>query len=387
MKMKNTKNVLAKISTLATASAIAIAICGCEKKVAQVQETPPPEVFVAKPLKKTIESWDEYVARLGAYEYVELRSRVNGYLDKILFNDGQLVKKGDLLFVIDPRQYNAALAAAKAAVKEVEARVALAKSNLARAKDLLEANAMSKEAYDTREAELLSSEAALLNAKAKLEEAKLNVEFTQIRAPISGRVSEGFVDVGNLVNANQTILTTIVNSDIVQASYEISEQDIIRYRKNGVFEEIKISERKGPPVELRLLGEDTAVRKGVLNYVDNSMGSQTSSLTLRADIDNADHSLAVGMFGKVKMRSGKPKECIIVPEEIIGTDLINRYVIVINKDNVAEYRPVKIGRLDGKYRIIESGLSEDDNVVVVGLQRAIPGVKVSPKLQKMDEKK
>ena len=387
MKMKNTTNVLAKISTLATASAIAIAICGCEKKVAQVQETPPPEVFVAKPLKKTIESWDEYVARLGAYEYVELRSRVNGYLDKILFNDGQLVKKGDLLFVIDPRQYNAALAAAKAAVKEVEARVALAKSNLARAKDLLKANAMSKEAYDTREAELLSSEAALLNAKAKLEEAKLNVEFTQIRAPISGRVSEGFVDVGNLVNANQTILTTIVNSDIVQASYEISEQDIIRYRKNGVFEEIKISERKGPPVELRLLGEDTAVRKGVLNYVDNSMGSQTSSLTLRADIDNADHSLAVGMFGKVKMRSGKPKECIIVPEEIIGTDLINRYVIVINKDNVAEYRPVKIGRLDGKYRIIESGLSEDDNVVVVGLQRAIPGVKVSPKLQKMDEKK
>ena len=387
MKMKNTKNVLAKISTLATASAIAIAICGCEKKVAQVQETPPPEVFVAKPLKKTIESWDEYVARLGAYESVELRSRVNGYLDKILFNDGQLVKKGDLLFVIDPRQYNAALAAAKAAVKEVEARVALAKSNLARAKDLLKANAMSKEAYDTREAELLSSEAALLNAKAKLEEAKLNVEFTQIRAPISGRVSEGFVDVGNLVNANQTILTTIVNSDIVQASYEISEQDIIRYRKNGVFEEIKISERKGPPVELRLLGEDTAVRKGVLNYVDNSMGSQTSSLTLRADIDNADHSLAVGMFGKVKMRSGKPKECIIVPEEIIGTDLINRYVIVINKDNVAEYRPVKIGRLDGKYRIIESGLSEDDNVVVVGLQRAIPGVKVSPKLQKMDEKK
>lgn len=385
--MKNTKNVLAKISTLATASAIAIAICGCEKKVAQVQETPPPEVFVAKPLKKTIESWDEYVARLGAYEYVELRSRVNGYLDKILFNDGQFVKKGDLLFVIDPRQYNAALAAAKAAVKEVEARVALAKSNLARAKDLLKANAMSKEAYDTREAELLSSEAALLNAKAKLEEAKLNVEFTQIRAPISGRVSEGFVDVGNLVNANQTILTTIVNSDIVQASYEISEQDIIRYRKNGVFEEIKISERKGPPVELRLLGEDTAVRKGVLNYVDNSMGSQTSSLTLRADIDNADHSLAVGMFGKVKMRSGKPKECIIVPEEIIGTDLINRYVIVINKDNVAEYRPVKIGRLDGKYRIIESGLSEDDNVVVVGLQRAIPGVKVSPKLQKMDEKK
>ena len=337
-----------------------------------------PEVQVSKPIKKTFEVWDEYTARVEPLEFVELRSRVSGYLEKIFFKEGQIVKAGDLLFVIDPRPYEASLAAAKASVKEVEARLLLAKTNLERAKDLLKSNAISKEIYDTRESDVLSTEASLLNAQALLKEAELNLEYTHIRAPISGKVSQRLVDPGNLITANTTVLTTIVNSSIVQAYFEISERDMLRYQNSGLFKEIDVINRKGPPVEMTLWGEEHKPFKGELTYFDNRIGSQTASLTMRADIKNPDHYLAAGMFGKIKVRGGKAQEFLVLPEEIIGTDLINRYVLVVNKDGIVEYRPVKIGRLFGKYRAIEEGVTENDDVIFVGLQRAAPGAKVTP---------
>jgi len=337
-----------------------------------------PEVQVSKPIKKTFEIWDEYTARVEPLEFVELRSRVSGYLEKIFFKEGQIVKAGDLLFVIDPRPYEASLAAAKASVKEVEARLLLAKTNLERAKDLLKSNAISKEIYDTRESDVLSTEASLLNAQALLKEAELNLEYTHIRAPISGKVSQRMVDPGNLITANTTVLTTIVNSSIVQAYFEISERDMLRYQNSGLFKEIDVINRKGPPVEMTLWGEEHKPFKGELTYFDNRIGSQTASLTMRADIKNPDHYLAAGMFGKIKVRGGKAQEFLVLPEEIIGTDLINRYVLVVNKDGIVEYRPVKIGRLFGKYRAIEEGVTENDDVIFVGLQRAAPGAKVTP---------
>ena len=377
--MKNIKtwNVLAKLSAFALAGAAFIAVSGCGKKALQMAHSAP-EVQVSKPIKKTFEVWDEYTARVEPLEFVELRSRVSGYLEKIFFKEGQIVKAGDLLFVIDPRPYEASLAAAKASVKEVEARLLLAKTNLERAKDLLKSNAISKEIYDTRESDVLSTEASLLNAQALLKEAELNLEYTHIRAPISGKVSQRLVDPGNLITANTTVLTTIVNSSIVQAYFEISERDMLRYQNSGLFKEIDVINRKGPPVEMTLWGEEHKPFKGELTYFDNRIGSQTASLTMRADIKNPDHYLAAGMFGKIKVRGGKAQEFLVLPEEIIGTDLINRYVLVVNKDGIVEYRPVKIGRLFGKYRAIEEGVTENDDVIFVGLQRAAPGAKVTP---------
>jgi len=377
--MKNIKtwNVLTKLSAFALAGAAFIAVSGCGKKAPQMAHSAP-EVQVSKPIKKTFEVWDEYTARVEPLEFVELRSRVSGYLEKIFFKEGQIVKAGDLLFVIDPRPYEASLAAAKASVKEVEARLLLAKTNLERAKDLLKSNAISKEIYDTRESDVLSTEASLLNAQALLKEAELNLEYTHIRAPISGKVSQRLVDPGNLITANTTVLTTIVNSSIVQAYFEISERDMLRYQNSGLFKEIDVINRKGPPVEMTLWGEEHKPFKGELTYFDNRIGSQTASLTMRADIKNPDHYLAAGMFGKIKVRGGKAQEFLVLPEEIIGTDLINRYVLVVNKDGIVEYRPVKIGRLFGKYRAVEEGVTENDDVIFVGLQRAAPGAKVAP---------
>lgn len=368
---------MAKLSAFALAGAAFIAVSGCSKKAPQMAHSAP-EVQVSKPIKKTFEVWDEYTARVEPLEFVELRSRVSGYLEKIFFKEGQIVKAGDLLFVIDPRPYEASLAAAKASVKEVEARLLLAKTNLERAKDLLKSNAISKEIYDTRESDVLSTEASLLNAQALLKEAELNLEYTHIRAPISGKVSQRLVDPGNLITANTTVLTTIVNSSIVQAYFEISERDMLRYQNSGLFKEIDVINRKGPPVEMTLWGEEHKPFKGELTYFDNRIGSQTASLTMRADIKNPEHYLAAGMFGKIKVRGGKAQEFLVLPEEIIGTDLINRYVLVVNKDGIVEYRPVKIGRLFGKYRAIEEGVTENDDVIFVGLQRAAPGAKVTP---------
>ena len=368
---------MAKLSAFALAGAAFIAVSGCGKKAPQMAHSAP-EVQVSRPIKKTFEVWDEYTARVEPLEFVELRSRVSGYLEKIFFKEGQIVKAGDLLFVIDPRPYEASLAAAKASVKEVEARLLLAKTNLERAKDLLKSNAISKEIYDTRESDVLSTEASLLNAQALLKEAELNLEYTHIRAPISGKVSQRLVDPGNLITANTTVLTTIVNSSIVQAYFEISERDMLRYQNSGLFKEIDVINRKGPPVEMTLWGEEHKPFKGELTYFDNRIGSQTASLTMRADIKNPDHYLAAGMFGKIKVRGGKAQEFLVLPEEIIGTDLINRYVLVVNKDGIVEYRPVKIGRLFGKYRAIEEGVTENDDVIFVGLQRAAPGAKVTP---------
>ena len=336
------------------------------------------EVKVASPIMRKMDLWDEYTAKIEAVAYVELRARVNGYLEKIYFTEGQEVKKGDVLFLIDPRPYEAALDSAKANVKEVEARLVLAKHNLERAKELYAANAISKETLDTRESSYMQEQAYLLSAKANLRDAELNLEFTEIKAPMDGRVSETMVDVGNLVTANSTLLTTIVRSDVVQAYIEISERDFQRYQANALFKLIDIKAKKGPDVEVLTLGDDKTVYKGHVTYYDNRIGNETASLTMRADLDNSDGKLAGGMFAKLRMRSGEPQMCMILPESVIGTDLLNRYVLVVDKDNVVRYKAVQIGRLVGEYRIIEGGLNPQDKVVFEGLQRAVPGTKVTP---------
>lgn len=375
--MKNNSVYICKFAAAALLACAAF-VGGCKKNAQQQRMAgEPPAVQVAKPVHKSVEFWDDYTARLEPYASVELRARIGGYLQLVNFKEGQFVKEGDLLFVIDPRPYEAALASAKAQVKEVEARLALAKSNDARARELFAAKAISKETYETRTSELLSAQAALLAAQANLREAELNLEYTHIRAPMSGKVSESYVDAGNLVSANSTLLTTIVRTDIIQAYFEISERDNIRYKNNGLFKEIDVVKKTGPRVKITLLDGSTT-REGMLTYFDNKIGTETSSLTMRADIANNDHLLSPGMFAKISVLGEKAHPVVMVPEDIIGTDLVNRYVLVVDKDNVVQYRPVKTGRLMGKFRVIDEGLSPEDRVVAVGLQRAVPTTKVSP---------
>lgn len=386
MNMKKTNIYIRNFAVALIAAATAF-VSGCKKNgAAAVAERPAPEVQVAKPLHKSVEFWDDYTARLEALAYVELRARVGGYLQTVAFKEGEFVKEGDLLFVIDPRPYEAALASAKAQVKEVEARLTLAKSNTDRAKELFAAKAISKETFETRTSELLSAEAALLDAQARLRDAELNLEFTHIRAPISGKVGEAMVDAGNLVSANSTLLTTIVKCDVIQAYFEISERDNIRYKNIGLFKQIDSVKKTGPKTRIVLLDGKTT-RDGQLTYFDNKIGTETSSLTMRADFDNSDYLLSPGMFAKISVLGEKEHPVLLVPEDIIGTDLVNRYVIIVDKNNVAQYRPVKVGRLLGKYRVIDEGLSPDDRVVAVGLQRAAPGTKVAPTEIKFEEAK
>lgn len=383
--MKNNSVYICKFAAAALLACAAF-VGGCKKNAQQQRMAgEPPAVQVAKPVHKSVEFWDDYTARLEPYASVELRARIGGYLQLVNFKEGQFVKEGDLLFVIDPRPYEAALASAKAQVKEVEARLALAKSNDARARELFAAKAISKETYETRTSELLSAQAALLAAQANLREAELNLEYTHIRAPMSGKVSESYVDAGNLVTANSTLLTTIVRTDIIQAYFEISERDNLRYKNNGLFKEIDVVKKTGPRVKITLLDGSTT-REGMLTYFDNKIGTETSSLTMRADIANNDHLLSPGMFAKISVLGEKAHPVVMIPEDIIGTDLVNRYVLVVDKDNVVQYRPVKVGRLMGKFRVIDEGLSPEDRVVAVGLQRAVPTTKVSPTEIKFEEK-
>lgn len=239
--------------------------------------------------------WDDYTAKIEAIASVNIRAQVGGYLKSINFKEGENVKKGDLLFVIDPRPYEAALASAEAELAEAKARVELAKTNLERAKELYAADVVAKELLDTRNCEMLSSNAVLASAEAKVRNAKLNLEYTSIRAPMSGKISEALVDIGNLIVADSTLLTRIVDDSSVQAYFELSERDVVAYRDCGLFNKIDIKAGTGPTVSLRLFEHKDKTYNGVLNYYDNEISSESASLTMRADFDNSKRQLSLGM--------------------------------------------------------------------------------------------
>lgn len=369
-------------AVLALAAAAVLGGCGDGRRAAAVSE--PDEVYVAAPISRPVEIWDDFTARIEAVKSVEIRARVDGYLEKVNFSEGQLVEEGDLLFVIDRRPYLAKAAAARAGVEEIEARLALARNNLERAKNMYDANAISKEILETRNAELLAQNAALSSARARLAEAELDLEFTQVRAPISGRVSETRLDEGNLVSADSTLLATIEKSDIVQAYFEASERDLVRYAELGIFGAIDQKKLVGPEVELRLSSGSKKVFKGMATYFDNRIGDSTSSLTMRADIGNPGDVLKPGMFAKLRFKVEGARSALLVREDAIGTDLVGRFVYVVGGDGKVAYRAVEVGRMEGPYRIVKGRISKDDRIIVKGLHNAAPGRAVKAVETKMD---
>ncbi len=356
-------------------SALAAAVLsGCAEKKQAVRAESVPTVETAKPLVADVEEIGSYSVRIRANEDVEIRARVGGYIERVCFEKGARVEKGQLLFKIDDRPFAAALAAAEANVKAAESKIALAEENAQRARGLFKRNAISKEAYQTRETELLVIKAKLLEAKAAERNARLNLEYTDVVAPVSGRIGENFVDAGNLV-ASSTRLARIVDDSTVGAYFELNAADAVRYKNAGLLK--NIDAKNGADVEVKM-NSDGVSYAGRLVYYDNVLGAGTSSLVLRADVRNSDGGLMVGSFGKIRVREGVRKNALLVPEDAIGTDLAGRFVYAVEADGKVRQLPVSLGAAVENLRVVESGISADTAVIVRGIQRASAGRTVKP---------
>jgi RND family efflux transporter MFP subunit len=342
---------------------------------------PPPKVTVSAPIVRNVVEWDEYTGRLESTESVEVRARVSGYLQSIHFKDGQVVKKGALLFVIDARPYQAEVDRLSAEQQLAQARLELARSDYARAQKLLEFRAISQEEADTRAATERQAQQSVEAAAAAVKAAKLNVEFTRVTAPISGRISRRLVTEGNLINggsAESTLLTTIVSLDPIYCYFEADERSYLKYARLDREGSRPSSRRTQNPVYLALADEKTFERKGHIDFVDNRLDPKTGTMSGRAVFNNKDLSLTPGLFARVRLQGSNPYPAVLVPDEAIGSDQAQKYVFVMSGDNTVEYRAVQLGPLIHGFRVIREGLRADELFIANGIQRARAGIQVNP---------
>jgi len=367
---------------LAGLAAIALTgTVGCQQAEAPTgkpPEGPPPNIKIAQPLSQDVTEWDEYTGRIEAVESVEIRARVSGYLDKVNFKDGEKVKKGDLLFVIDPRPFKAQLAYAAAELERFRSRKELAANDMARAENLFKVKAISKEEFDARQKGLREAAAAVESASANVETARLNLEFTQVRAPINGRIGRESITEGNLVKNDDTLLTTIVSIDPVYVYVDADERAVLKYRRQMRQNGGREAGIAGTPVELALTDETAFPHRGILDYIAPREDTATGTVTLRGVFANADELLSPGFFARLRVRAGEPYPALLLPDRAIGTDQAQRFVWVMNPNNEVEYRKVELGAHIGQSRVISKGLKAEDWVVVEGLQKLRPGIKVNP---------
>ncbi len=341
---------------------------------------PPPKVKVVQPVAREIIEWDEYTARLDAVDSVEVRPRVSGYLQSIHFQDGAIVKKADLLFSIDPRPYEAALRRAEADVELAKSRLALARKNFARAADLLASHAISQEESDIRESNLRQAEASVGEAQAAVDAAKLDVEFTRVSAPVGGRVGRKLVTEGNLINGGVgtqgTLLTTIVSLDPIYAYFEADEGSLLKYNRLARLGQRPSSRDYKNPVHVALADEEGFPHPGVMDFVDNQVDRGTGTIVGRALLPNSDLSLLPGLFARLRLPGSGQYQAILVPDEAIGSDQSQKFVFLVDGESKAQYRTVKIGPLVDGLRVVREGVGPEDRVIVAGLQRVRPGLKV-----------
>jgi RND family efflux transporter MFP subunit len=367
-------------------SGLTLLSTGCKRQ--EAPSAPPPKVTVSQPLVRELIEWDEYTGRLEAVDSVEVRARVNGYLQSIHFQDGQIVKKGDLLFVIDPRPYQAEMDQAQAELKLAKARLQLAHDNLARAKKLLSARAISEEEADTRASDERVAQATVEQSEAFVEAAKLNVEYTQVTAPISGRISRKLVTEGNLINGGTggTLLTTIVSLDPIYCYAEADEQSYLKYTRLAQEGKRPSSRQVRNPAYLALADETGFPHKGYVDFVDNQLDPSTGTIRGRGIFPNPDLTLTPGLFARIRIPGSGKYEAILIPDEAIGSDQSERFISIVNNQNTTERRKVVLGPIVNGLRIIREGVNPGDWVIVKGMQRARPGVKVDPQREKITPK-
>lgn len=346
-----------------------------------------PQVSVAAALERDVTAWDEFTGRLEAVESVEVRPRVTGYIESVNFEEGAVLRKGDLLFVIDPRPYRAGLAKAEAELQRATARVELTANDVKRSEKLLAIKAVSQEEYDQRVNAAREASANVAAARAAVETARLDLEFTRVTAPISGRVSKAEVTAGNLVTGGSnaaTLLTTVVSIDPIYVAFEGDEQVYLKYNELARRGASTSSRDAANPVLMALANEQGYPHRGEMTFVDNQIDPRTGTIRARAAFDNKDGYLTPGLFARVKLLGRDSYSAVLVDDRAIGTDQNQKFVYVVDAQNKVAYRSVKVGRLDGGLRIVLEGLAPGENVVVNGLQRVQPGAVVTPERVAMD---
>ncbi|KAF1072276.1 MAG: Efflux pump periplasmic linker BepF [Pseudomonas citronellolis] len=357
---------------LALAAVLVLSACGKTQESAQT--APAPQVSVAEVIEQPVNEWDEFTGRLEAPESVELRPRVSGYIDKVTFREGALVKKGDLLFQIDPRPFQAEVHRLEAQLQQARANQTRTVNEAARGERLRATNAISAELADARSASATEAKAVVAATQAELDNARLNLSFTQVTAPIDGRVSRAEVTAGNLVNSGQSLLTTLVSTDKVYAYFDADERVYLKY--------VDLARRGGPdargssPVYLGLTGEDGFPHLGHLDFLDNQVNPRTGTIRGRAVFDNKDGAYTPGLYARIKLVGSSTYAAALIKDEAVGTDLGKKFVLVLGEDKKVAYRSVELGpKLQG-LRIVRSGLAKGDRIVVNGLQRVRPGAEV-----------
>ncbi len=362
---------------LAAAAVVAWSACSPQKP------PPPPalKVTVSRPQVATVTNWDEYPGHLDAVEMVEIRSRVAGYIDSIHFQDGAEVKAGDLLFVIDPRPFQAELAQKQGERQQAESRLELARNDFQRAESLRGTKAISEEEWDSRSKAFRAAEAALAAAKANETTARINLDYTQIKAPINGKIGRRLITPGNFVqlqgnNGAATLLTTIVSLDPIYCYFDVDEAAFVRYRDS-----VKLGPGADPngralPCELSLVNERSFCHQGRLDFFDNQVNPQTGTIRMRAVYDNGDRALVPGMFANVRVPAGPPEETLLVPDVAVGSDQGYKFVYVVDQESKVQTRSIEAGRAHGPLRAVLKGLAPEDRVVINGLLLLRPGAKV-----------
>lgn len=343
-----------------------------------------PTVTVAHPELREIIEWDEFTGRFEAVERVEIRARVSGYLESVEFEEGQIVNKGDLLFVIDPRPYEAAVARADADLARAQSQLKLADLDLQRGERLLKQNAISQEEVDTRRATRQEASANVAAAEAQLRTARLDLGYTRITAPVTGRISSRRIDVGNLItNGDQgQTLTSIVSLDPLHFIFDVSESEYLKYvRLRGSDGQLAGT----MPAELRLLDEKKWTHEGRIDFIDNSLDENTGTLRMRAVFTNPDGLLRPGIFGRLRLPATDRQQALLIPDAAVLADQSAKMVMTVGEDNTVRPQQVELGSLQGDMRVVRSGLKTGDKVIVEGLLRAQPGNKVNPQMKTADK--
>ncbi len=337
---------------------------------------PPPEVSVARVISKEVSPWDEFTGRVSAVETVDLRPRVSGYIERVAYEEGAEIRKGDLLFVIDQRRYRAALDRAAADLERARSEARLTVTEFQRAETLLAAKAISREEFDARRAAHAQGSASVRAAEAAVANAKLDLQFTEVRAPIDGRAGRALVTVGNLAQADATLLTTLVSIDPVHVYFDADEQTFLRY---GELARRGEHRNDANPVRIGLANENGFPHEGSVDFIDNQVDPRTGTIRARAVVANADRAFTPGLFARVQMQGGRRFDALLIDEKAVLTDQDRKYVYVLGANNVAVRKDVELGRKVGNLRVVDYGLDLQDFVIVHGVQKVFfAGMPVAP---------
>ena len=359
-------------------------LAGCGEQKPQASAPPPPEVIVASPVKKNIVDKDEYVGRFVAIDAVEVRARVSGYLEKVHFTDGQTVKQGDPLFTIDKRPFQNTLDQARAVLAQARANQAFTEGDLQRAQSLVRDRTISEQVFEQRQQAKRNADASVAANEAAVRQAELDLEYTALRAPVSGHIGDRRVSPGNLVTGgtggSTTLLATIVSTDPIRLEFTFDEASYLRYMRLGGDGTKDITSRSGKtPVALKLLDEKEFAHQGMMDFVDNVIERSSGTIRGRAVFKNDKGLLTPGMFARVQVPASEPYDALTVPDVAIGSEQVRKFVFVVDEQNTAQPRYVTLGPVVDGRRVIKDGLNEKDRVIVNGLMRVRPGSKVTPK--------